>query len=79
MACERGRLGAVEALIQNNCDFDAVDAQGENALHVSMIESKLEIIRCLLTETRINAEAVNVKGRNPLVNYWFFFIDASGF
>jgi ankyrin repeat protein len=73
MACERGRLGAVEALIQNSCDFDAVDAQGENALHVSMRESKLEIIRSLLTETGINAEAVNVKGRNPLVKHFMQF------
>lgn len=31
-----------------------------------MKESKLEIVRELLTETRINAESVNIKGRNPL-------------
>lgn len=71
MACERGRLAAVEALVQNNCDFDAVDAQNENALHIAMRESKLDIVRNLLTETRINAELTNIKGRNPLVRFSF--------
>jgi len=66
IAAERGRLCAVQALIQNGCDYDVVDAEGNNALHISMRECMLPIVRELLTESRINAEVLNMKGRNPL-------------
>lgn len=66
IASERGKLSAVQALLQNGCDYDAVDAEGNNALHIAMRECMLPIIKELLIESRINAEVVNVKGRNPL-------------
>lgn len=66
IAAERGRLGAVQALIQNGCDFDATDADGNNALHIAMRESMMPVVKELLTESRINAELSNVKGRSPL-------------
>lgn len=66
IAAERGRLGAVQALIQNGCDYDAPDADGNNALHIAMRESMMPVVKELLTESRINAEMLNVKGRNPL-------------
>lgn len=66
IAAERGRLCAVQALLQNSCDYDSVNAEGNNALHISMRECILPVVRELLTESRINAEVVNIKGRNPL-------------
>lgn len=66
IAAERGRMCAVQALIQNGCDYDAVDAEGNNALHIAMRECMMPIVKELLTESRINAEVVNIKGRNPL-------------
>lgn len=66
IAAERGRLCAVQALLQNGCDYDAVDVDGNNALHIAMRECMLPIVRELLTESRINAEILNLKGRNPL-------------
>lgn len=66
IAAERGRLCAVQALIQNGCNYDAVDAEGNNALHIAMRECMLPIVKELLTESRINAEVLNIKGRNPL-------------
>ncbi|KAG5674000.1 hypothetical protein PVAND_003993 [Polypedilum vanderplanki] len=66
IAAERGRLCAVQALLQNGCDYDAIDAEGNNALHIAMRECMLPIVRELLTESRINAEVLNMKGRNPL-------------
>lgn len=66
VAAERGRLGAVQALIQNGCDYDIQDADGNNALHIAMRESMMPVVKELLTESRINAEHLNVKGRNPL-------------
>lgn len=66
IACERGNLPAVSALLQNGADFDAVDNDGNNALHIAVRESHLPVVRELLTESRVNAEAINLKGRNPL-------------
>lgn len=66
IATEKGRLGAVSALIQNGADFDALDAENNNALHIAVKEGHVAIVRELLTESGINAEAVNSKGRNPL-------------
>lgn len=40
--------------------------RGNNALHIAVKEGHLEVVRVLLTESQIDAEAVNFKGRNPL-------------
>ena len=40
--------------------------RGNNALHIAVKEGHLEVIRVLLTESQIDAEATNFKGRNPL-------------
>lgn len=66
IAIERGNLPAVSALIQNNADYDATDADGNNALHIAVRCAQFFIVRELLTESRVNAEATNLKGRNPL-------------
>ncbi|XP_034475641.1 rabankyrin-5 [Drosophila innubila] len=66
IAIERGNISAVSAMIQNNADFDATDADGNNALHLAVHGGQLAIVRELLTESRVNAEATNAKGRNPL-------------
>ncbi|KAH8357713.1 hypothetical protein KR084_005483, partial [Drosophila pseudotakahashii] len=66
IAIERGNLPAVSALIQNNADFDAADADGNNALHIAVRCGQFFIARELLTESRVNAEATNLKGRNPM-------------
>ncbi|XP_061389135.1 rabankyrin-5 [Musca vetustissima] len=66
IAAERCNLAAVSALIQNGADYDAVDGEGNNALHIAVRCGHLNIVRELLTESSINAEAINNKGRNPL-------------
>ncbi|XP_043064447.1 rabankyrin-5 isoform X2 [Drosophila ficusphila] len=66
IAIERGNLSAVSALIQNGADYDAKDAEGNNALHIAVRCGQFFIVRELLTESRVNAEATNLKGRNPL-------------
>ncbi|XP_011188184.2 rabankyrin-5 isoform X1 [Zeugodacus cucurbitae] len=66
ISAERGNLAALSALLQNNADYDAVDGDGNNALHVAVRGGYLSIVRELLTESRIDAEAVNHKGRTPL-------------
>lgn len=66
IAAERGQLAVVSALLQNGADFDAVDGDSNNALHVAVRAGHLSVVRELLTESGVNAEAVNLKGRNPL-------------
>lgn len=66
VAVERGRVELVSALLHNGADFDAVDNDGNNSLHIAVREGHLPVVRELLTESTINAECVNLKGRNPM-------------
>lgn len=43
-----------------------MNADGDNALHVAVREGHVSVVRTLLTECTLDAEAVNLKGRNPL-------------
>ncbi|XP_050504422.1 rabankyrin-5 [Diabrotica virgifera virgifera] len=65
-AAEAGNHSAVLALIQNNSDCDATDVENDNAFHIAMREGHLNVVKVLLTESYIDVEAVNLKGRNPL-------------
>ncbi|XP_018794281.1 PREDICTED: rabankyrin-5 [Bactrocera latifrons] len=66
ISADQGNLAAVSALLQNNADYDSVDSDGNNALHIAVRRGYLSIVRELLTESQIDAEAVNQKGRTPL-------------
>ncbi|CAH1132015.1 unnamed protein product [Ceutorhynchus assimilis] len=66
IASEAGNAPAVSALLQNNADYKAVDMAGDNALHIAVREGHLNVVRVLLTESSIDAEYMNIKGRNPL-------------
>ncbi|XP_015593022.1 rabankyrin-5 isoform X2 [Cephus cinctus] len=65
-AAKAGQASVVSALLQNNINFDAVNADGDNALHVTVREGHVAVVRALLTECTLDAETVNLKGRNPL-------------
>jgi ankyrin repeat protein len=66
VAAAAGHASVVSALIQNGANFDATDSEGDNALHIATREGHLPVARALLTESHLDAEAVNIKGRNPL-------------
>ncbi|XP_059091061.1 rabankyrin-5-like isoform X1 [Tigriopus californicus] len=53
-------------LINEGVDVNALDNRENNALHLAVKEGHLEVIKVLLTESNINAQAINSKGRNPL-------------
>ncbi|CAL4119884.1 unnamed protein product, partial [Meganyctiphanes norvegica] len=58
--------------LENGVAYDAPDNDLNNALHVAVKEGHLSIVRVLLTESQINAGAVNMRGQNPihvLANY----------
>ncbi|XP_066603546.1 rabankyrin-5 [Prorops nasuta] len=65
-AAKAGHAVIVSALLQNNINFDAVNADGDNALHVAMREGHVSVVKALLTECTLDAEVINLKGRNPL-------------
>lgn len=53
-------------LLQNKVNFNALDANLNNALHIAVHKGHLNVIRVLLTESSIDALAVNSRGYNPL-------------
>lgn len=66
VASEAGHASVVSALLENGADYDAVDDENENALHIAAREGHYNVSKALLTESQLNAEALNLKGRNPL-------------
>ncbi|XP_050520840.1 rabankyrin-5 isoform X2 [Daktulosphaira vitifoliae] len=66
IASETGHAPIISALLTNNANFDAVDCEGQNALHIACREGHLSVVQTLLGESQINAEALTLKGRNPL-------------
>jgi rabankyrin-5 len=55
-------VSIVSALLQSGADFDAIDSNGDNALHIAAREGHIAVARELLTESQIDAEAINLKG-----------------
>lgn len=66
VAAGAGHAAVASALLQNGADADASDSEGDNALHIACREGQLGTARVLLTESQLDAEAANLKGRNPL-------------
>ncbi|XP_035691517.1 rabankyrin-5-like [Branchiostoma floridae] len=58
--------GISSVLLQNGVDFDGQDDSLNNALHIAVHQGHLNTARTLLTESQINAEAMNLRGQNPL-------------
>ena len=65
LAAESENDAIASILLNNNIDWSAVDEDGNNALHVAVREGHIKTARVLLTESRIDAEAWNSKGRSP--------------
>ncbi|XP_037090495.1 rabankyrin-5-like [Pollicipes pollicipes] len=66
LAAERDCHQCVSVLLDKGVDFNAVDNNVDNALHVACKEGHLATVRVLLTESQIDAESTNLRGRNPL-------------
>ena len=64
LAAEADHDQIASVLLTNNIDFAAADEDGNNALHVAVREGNLRTARVLLTESRIDAEVFNGKGRS---------------
>lgn len=52
--------------MENGINFDIVDVNQNNALHIACQKGNLATVKVLLTESRICADAVNNKGQNPI-------------
>jgi ankyrin repeat protein len=66
IAAEKDHSNLCSILLENGVDFNAVDVNLNNALHVACQKGNLPTCKVLLTESQINAEAVNLRGQNPL-------------
>ncbi len=66
MAAEKDHSIICSILLENHIDFDAVDINSNNALHIACQKGNLATCKVLLTESRISADAVNMRGQNPI-------------
>ncbi|KAJ1524187.1 hypothetical protein ONE63_010710 [Megalurothrips usitatus] len=66
VASEAGHANIVSACLSNAVAYDSVDSGGDTALHIACREGHLQVVRTLLEESQLNAEAMNLKGQNPL-------------
>lgn len=55
-----------QILLENNINFDIVDTDMNNALHLACQSGNLNSCKVLLSESRISAEALNLRGQNPV-------------
>ena len=53
-------------LIHEGIDVNAVDENSNNALHLAVKEGNIGVVKVLLTESDIDAEAANEKGQTPM-------------
>lgn len=66
IAAEKDQDKICTILIENGVDVNALDSHLNNALHYACQKGNFSSVKVLLTESRIDAEAVNLKGQNPL-------------
>ena len=66
LAATRGAPVITSILLSEGADFNAVDTEMNNALHMAVKEGHIDVCKVLLAESRIDAEALNLKGQNPL-------------
>ena len=64
LAAENNLPSICSILLAEEIDFGAVDNRGNNALHLAVKEGHLQVIRVLLTESQIDAEAINNKSKS---------------
>ncbi|XP_076107100.1 rabankyrin-5-like isoform X1 [Mytilus galloprovincialis] len=66
LAAADNHASICSVLLDNRIEFDALDENNNNALHIAVQQGHLQATRVLLTESQINAEAVNAKGQMPI-------------
>lgn len=58
--------GHYSVLLENGVDFAAEDEYGNNALHLAVMQGRLNNVRVLLTQSNIDAETVKLGSQSPL-------------
>lgn len=53
-------------LVENGADFNAVDSGSNNALHISVQNGNLPVVKVLLANSEADVYAINSKGMSPL-------------
>lgn len=66
VAAEHGQAAICSILLEHGVNVDCVDLSLNNALHIACSLADLETCRVLIQECNINAEAINLRGQNPL-------------
>ncbi|XP_056911182.1 rabankyrin-5 isoform X1 [Takifugu flavidus] len=66
LAAQQDLATICSVLLENGVDFAAEDENGNNALHLAVMQGRLNNVRALLTESNIDAEAFNLRGHSPM-------------
>ncbi|KAK7925651.1 hypothetical protein WMY93_007961 [Mugilogobius chulae] len=66
LAAQQDLSTICSVLLENGIDFAAEDENGNNALHLAVMQGRLNNVRVLLTESTIDAEAFNLRGQSPM-------------
>ncbi|KAF7206584.1 ankyrin repeat and FYVE domain containing 1 [Nothobranchius furzeri] len=66
LAAQQDLATICSVLLENGIDFAAEDENGNNALHLAVMQGRLNNVRTLLTESNIDAEAFNLRGQSPM-------------
>ncbi|XP_061819097.1 rabankyrin-5 isoform X2 [Nerophis lumbriciformis] len=66
LAAQQDLATICSVLLENAIDFAAEDENGNNALHLAVMQGRLNNVRSLLTESNIDAEAFNLRGQSPM-------------
>ncbi|XP_054610200.1 rabankyrin-5 isoform X2 [Dunckerocampus dactyliophorus] len=66
LAAQQDLATICSVLLENGIDFAAEDENGNNALHLAVMQGRLNNVRSLLTESNIDAEAFNLRGQSPM-------------
>ncbi|RWS12587.1 rabankyrin-5-like protein [Dinothrombium tinctorium] len=66
IAAEHDHHTICSILLENGINYDAVDVNLNNALHIACQKGNLAACKVLLSESNIKAEAINLRGQNPL-------------
>ncbi|KAI1307992.1 Rabankyrin-5 [Halotydeus destructor] len=65
-AAEKDHANICSILLENHIDYNLVDTNLNNALHIACRSGHLATVRVLLSDSQIDAEAVNLRGQNCL-------------
>jgi ankyrin repeat protein len=65
LACSWGQERVVSALVEQKCELNVQDAEGNTPLHVAIFNQHARIIEILIRQSAIDLKIKNTAGQSP--------------